>query len=149
MSEHAEQVIIFQWAQTQERRFPCLRFMYGTLNGVRLNMGQAIKAKRAGNRAGVPDIVLPYPCDGFYGLYVELKTKTGTVQKHQREYIEYLNSVGYFATVCRGSKDAIQTIENYVNGKKTRKIPLMTVHEFINRPTKSENCTDTECPHKI
>lgn len=133
MSEHQEQCIVFQWAEMQERKYPCLKYMYGTLNGVKLTIGQATKAKRGGNKKGVPDLVLPYPSDGFHGLYVELKVGKNTASKEQKEYIEYLNSVGYFATVCHGSKEAIQTIRNYVSGLKTKRIPLMTVDAFINK----------------
>lgn len=116
--EHDEQVIIFNWAKLHEKRWPCLKYMYATLNGVKLTKGQAAKMKAAGNKKGVPDIVLPFPCDGFHGLYVELKIPGNTPTQHQKDYMEYLNSVGYFATTAYGYKEAIQIIENYISGNR-------------------------------
>lgn len=118
-SEHAEQVVIFKWARLSENKYPFLKYMYSTLNGVRLNMGQARRAKASGNKRGVPDIVLPYPSDGYHGLYIELKIPGNYPSKEQKEYIAYLNRVGYFAVACYGADDAIQTINNYINGKET------------------------------
>jgi len=120
MSEYQEQVIIFQWAAMHTKKHTFLGYMFGTLNGVKLSIGQAVKAKKGGNIKGVPDIILPYPCDGFHGLYIELKVGKNKPSKEQKEYLEYLNSVGYYAEVCYGSKEAIKLIRKYMN-KENRK----------------------------
>lgn len=117
MSEHQEQCLVFQWARYHTSIYPCLAFMYGTLNGVKLTIGQATKAKKGGNKAGVPDIVLPYPTGKYHGLYIELKVGKNKPSKEQKEYIKYLRSVGYCAEVAYGSKEAIIFIEDYVRNK--------------------------------
>jgi hypothetical protein len=116
ISEHDEQVLVFEWAKLSTGKYPFLGYMFGTLNGVKLSIGQAVKAKRSGNTKGVPDIILPYPNGKYYGLYIELKVGKNKPSKEQKEYIEYLNSVGYFADVRYGSTEAIDLIKDYIQG---------------------------------
>lgn len=116
LTEHQEQVLIFNWAEMSIGRYPMLKYMFSTLNGVRLTIGQATKAKRGGNKRGVPDIILPYNNGIYSGLWIELKVDKNKTSKEQRDYIEHLNSNGYIAVVAYGSKEAIDIITNYVKG---------------------------------
>lgn len=56
----------------------------------------------------------------FCGLFIELKRPkvkgkaNPVVSKEQQEWIDYLNSVGYYATVCYGSEEAIELIKRYL-----------------------------------
>lgn len=47
-SEHDEQTAVFQWAMIKSNRYPELELLQGSLNGVRLPVGLAVKAKKAG-----------------------------------------------------------------------------------------------------
>ena len=116
MSEHHEQVTIFKWAKQMEGKYPALKYIFGTLNGVPLKIHQAAKAKRAGNKQGVPDIIFPYNNGKYPGLYIELKIPGGRVSKEQREYISFLKSQGYLADVRVGSVEAIDLIIDYLEG---------------------------------
>lgn len=60
-----------------EYKYPELWLLNGSLNGVRLSIGQAVKAKRCGEKRGFPDIFLPVARKGFHGLAIELKKKKG------------------------------------------------------------------------
>ena len=92
--------------------------MFSTLNGVRLTIGQATKAKRSGNKKGVPDIWLPVKRGKFSGLVIELKREIGgVVLKEQKEWLAFLNKQGYNAVVCRGFMAAITEIQNYLTGE--------------------------------
>lgn len=114
-SEFDEQCFIFRWAAFYESKHPCLRYMFSTLNGVRLTICQAVNAKRSGNKRGVPDIILPYNNLIYRGLFIELKRrKLGSVSSEQKEFLAYLESQGYKAVVCKGSTDAIETIKKYI-----------------------------------
>jgi len=113
-SEHTEQVLIFKWAALQSGKYPCLKFMYSTLNGIRLSIGSAVKAKASGNKRGLPDIVLPYRNKTYTGLYLELKFGKNKPSKEQKEYMEYLNTQGYLAVWKIGSKEAIDLIKEYL-----------------------------------
>lgn len=119
--EHVEQVKVFDWARLYESKYKCLKYLNSSQNGVRItNIRGAVRAKKAGMRAGFPDIFLPYPTQLYAGLFIELKRpiikgqSKPVVSKEQKEWIEYLNSVGYKAVVCYGANEAIQTICDYL-----------------------------------
>lgn len=113
--ESWEQEMVFAWIFAHEIHEPRLKLAYGTLNGVRLSVGLRVKMKNQGNRKGVPDIVLPAIGHKYNGLYIELKrVKGGKVSKDQKEYMELLRDQGYDAVVCKGHREAIDKIINYL-----------------------------------
>ncbi len=123
-SEFSEQCAVIQWARVNERKYPCLRWLHCSLNGVKLTLGQARKAKAAGMVAGIADLCLPYPSGRYYGLWLELKTKRGRLEPEQKEWLEYLRSVGYAAFLVQENKEksifelATAIIEEYVRDGK-------------------------------
>ncbi|MCP5006874.1 MAG: VRR-NUC domain-containing protein [Planctomycetes bacterium] len=115
-----EQEALFSWIKANQNIEPKLMLAYSTLNGIRLSTGLRTKAKKQGNRKGVPDIVLPAKSfDGKYpGLYIELKRiKGGVVSKDQKEYMALLTEQGYCVKVCKGHQNAINVIKAYFGGK--------------------------------
>jgi len=77
----------------------------------------AKRSKDMGTRSGFPDLFLPVPRGSICGLCIELKLPKGTVKPNQREWIAYLNRVGYRAVVCRSVQQAIDAIIEYMEGK--------------------------------
>ena len=115
-TELQEQIAVFSWANANLKKYPLLRYMNASLNGVRLTIGQATIAKRSGLLKGYPDIFLPVKNKEYSGLFIELKrVKGGVVSPEQKDFLSFLNSQGFKAVVCRGSKEAIETIECYLN----------------------------------
>lgn len=115
-TELQEQIAIFQWANLMTKKYPILKYMNASLNGVRLTIGQATLAKKSGMVKGYPDIFLPVRNKTHNGLFIELKrVKNGVVSPEQKDFISFLNSQGYLAIVCKGSQSAIETIESYLN----------------------------------
>lgn len=115
--EYEDQVAIFKWARHYQRKYPELHLLNGSLNGVRLTIGQAVKAKKAGMKKGFPDISLPVPKSRYHGLYIELKKeKGGRVSPDQKEKLELLRIFGNFACVCEGRFAAIDVIKKYLAG---------------------------------
>jgi hypothetical protein len=114
LTEHQEQVLIFKWAAMNERFYPQLAYMFSTLNGVRLRIGQAKKMKDAGNKRGVPDIILPYANDDYNGLFIELKVGKNKLSVEQKDYINYLRTQNYLAVCVYGYKNAITLIKRYI-----------------------------------
>ena len=112
--EDNEQIAVLEWAAYMTGKFPCLSRLLHIPNGGSRNRIEAAKLKKMGVKAGVPDLLLPYPAGGFGGLWLELKTATGRATPEQREWIEYLRSVGYAAYVCHGAGEAINAIEVYL-----------------------------------
>lgn len=115
-SEYVEQVTIFRLAQLHSRQYPELRFLNGSLNGVRLTIGQAVKAKNAGMKKGYPDLQLPAKRGEYSGLYVELKRiKGGKIEPEQKEWAEFLVLQGYKHSFCKGCDAAWKVIIEYLN----------------------------------
>jgi hypothetical protein len=114
-SESFEQETTFKWARANQIKFPDLQLLNGSLNGFKLSTGQAVKAKKQGMRKGYPDISLPVPKNHWHGLFIEMKKENGgSVSKEQRTWINKLLDNGYYAVVCRGHKEAIETIKIYL-----------------------------------
>lgn len=119
--EYLEQVKLFEWARLYANKYECLKWLNSSQNGVRItNPMGAKRAKKAGMSKGFPDIFLPYPTQLYAGLFIELKRpivkgqSKPIVSKEQKEWLEYLNSVGYKAVVAYGANEAIQIICDYL-----------------------------------
>jgi hypothetical protein len=120
MSEYDEQKLVFAWANFFEIKYPELGLLNGSLNGVRLTIGQAVNAKLAGMKKGFPDINLPVARRGFNGLFIELKRRDGVasdVKKEQKKWLTGLSKNGYHAVVCFGADEAIAVLQWYLYGK--------------------------------
>ena len=113
--EWQEQAIVIFWAEINEKRYPELQRLQGSLNGVKLTVGQAVKAKKQGLKKGYPDLFLPVVRGGYCGLFIEMKKrKGGRLSKEQREMLAYLNHEGYYAVEAKGSDVAIKTLTDYL-----------------------------------
>lgn len=137
ISEHDYQVQVIDWAElVGRRRYPMLRFLYAIPNGARTSQSVANRLKAEGMKAGVPDLCLPFPITTnpkalfnyqtdtvkiFHGLYIEMKSKDtkGRVSTVQKEWLEYLDSVGYKVAVAWTAEEAIQIIEDYLGEPAT------------------------------
>lgn len=131
-AEHNEQVAIITWARLWQRKagYECLRYFFSSQNGEKFrNARQGARAKQAGMIAGVPDLFLPYPSGDYHGLFIELKRRIvkgesrPVVSQEQKEFLAYLNGVGYLAKVCYGSGEAIETIKSYIQLSLPKEAP--------------------------
>lgn len=114
MSEAQEQRALFQWAGYAEQQYPELKLLHHIPNGGKRDVRTAANLKKEGVKAGVPDICLPVTRGQYHGLYIELKTVKGKVQKNQKEWLNALNSEGYATKVCYGWLEAKEVIEKYL-----------------------------------
>jgi hypothetical protein len=114
MSEHTEQVALFNWAKLMESRHPQLALMFAIPNGGHRHIAVAYKLKAEGVRAGVPDIFLPVSHGTKYGLWIELKDGKNKTSKIQKEWLNKLNNEGYETKVCYGFDEARQAIIDYL-----------------------------------
>ena len=119
-SEHDEQSVVVQWFNFTYPKLAHL--LYANPNGAALcdikdKKKRAVRMnylKAEGFKNGVPDLCLPVPRGTFHGLYLEMKTLKGVTSKEQLEFIDGIAKQGYFAVVCRGSDEAMQTLRQYV-----------------------------------
>ena len=100
--EHFEQRELVRWFR---QAWPGVR-IFAIPNGGARSPATAGRLKAEGVAAGVPDLFIP-----AWGLWVEMKrTKGGSVRAEQKDWISYLESVGYCAKVCKGAEDAKRQI---------------------------------------
>lgn len=117
--EHAIQVSCVAWATAQSAYRPELRLLYAVPNGGHRHVRVASMLKVEGVRPGVPDLVLPVARGGFFGLYVEMKTRTGRVSTEQKEWMARLAAEGYRVEVCRSLEGFIEVVAGYLRLQKT------------------------------
>lgn len=90
----------------------------GSMGGqYQAHVSQRVKAKQTGYKRGFPDLFVYEPSDKYKGLAIELKTGKNRATKEQKWWIKQLNTRGYYATVCTGLDEAIDTINKYLAGK--------------------------------
>ena len=85
-------------------------------NGGDRSPQERVRLHSEGVLAGMPDLCVLEPKNGFYALFVEMKTKAGVVSAKQSAVGLQLNAKGYRSVVARSANEAIKTIEEYLNG---------------------------------
>ena len=104
-SEHFEQREVVRWFR---QTWPGVR-IHAIPNGGARNKATAGRLKAEGVASGVPDLFVP-----AWRLWVEMKrTKGGSLSPEQKDWITYLQEVGYCAIVCKGAEDAKRQISAF------------------------------------
>ena len=115
-TESEEQIALFQWASLQVGRYPELDLLYHIPNGGHRHKTTAIRLKKEGVKAGVPDLCLPVPRSGYHGLYIELKAGRNDTTENQDRWLEALKQNGYYTAICHGWEAATKVIIKYLKG---------------------------------
>jgi hypothetical protein len=103
MTEDQEQMLFVQWFR---RQYPTIRIFAIPLGGHR-HPAVAAKLKATGTSAGVPDLHVPE-----WNLWVEMKrAKGGRLSEVQKDWIEYLESIGHKVIVGHGFEDAMAKVQ--------------------------------------
>jgi len=115
LSEHQEQVLLFGWLEIKAKIYPFLGWAFAIPNGELRKKTVAIRLKAEGVKSGVPDTFFPVPCDGYHGLWIEMKRsdKEKNTTKNQKDWIQYLRAAGYRAEVAAGWVPAVHIIIDY------------------------------------
>ncbi len=114
-SESLEQQAVVTYCAFQSWRLPNADRIYHIPNEGKRSITEASRFKAEGLKSGVPDLFLPVPLSGYHGLYIEMKRPDhkNRPTKNQKEWVNYLNGVGYKAVVCYGYEDAVTEIQRY------------------------------------
>lgn len=115
--EHGEAKAFMRVVQMHEARHPELRWLHAIPNGGARGKAQAGKLKAEGVRAGVADYFLPVARQGFHGLYIELKSMTGSTSREQKDFLADMRSEGYRAEVAKGWEQAWAIVRDYLGGQ--------------------------------
>jgi len=113
-SENTEQSLLFSWARLNFKKYPELQLMFAINNGLKLTIGQAVKAKRSGTVKGIPDIAIMAVRKNYAGLFIEMKKKGGRISPEQVIKMAQLTNAGYLCKVCYGFIEAKKVIEDYL-----------------------------------
>lgn len=117
MTEHEEQVALMRLVELHKGRWPELGMLFAVPNGGDRNVIVAKKLKAEGVKKGVPDLCLPVPRGGYYGLFIELKrVKKSQISTEQIAWLSALRELGYRAEMCLGAGAAWEVIQEYMLG---------------------------------
>lgn len=119
ISEDVIQAQVITWAKRQVKAYPELARLFHVPNGGQRHAAVAAKLQGQGVKPGVPDLCLPVPRFASHGLWIEMKTQEGRVSPHQKDWIEFLRSVGYRVEVCRSFDEAREVLVGYLDPKVT------------------------------
>ena len=109
-SEHYEQARVVMWFRQTYRPMR----IFAIPNGGLRSKAVATKLKVEGVSPGVPDLFVPE-----LKLWIEMKRiKGGRLSPEQKDWINYLASVGYVCFICAGAEDAKIQISDYIKDYK-------------------------------
>ncbi len=126
-SESQEQIAAMEW----------LRLQYPHIAEHTMHIGNERKAsyfvgyimKQMGVLKGASDLFMAWPSGGYHGLFIEVKSKTGRPTPHQKAFIQRMVDVGYYACICYGAEEVIETMRYYI------KLPSKDFHQGISSST--------------
>ena len=118
LPEHDEQVLLVQWAdRTRIGGVLVGDYLAAVPNAGKRSARAGARLKAEGLRPGFPDLALTMPARGYHGLFIEMKrvgAPESDVRDNQREWLERLNKIGYFAYVARGFAEARELLLWYL-----------------------------------
>lgn len=125
-TEHNEQASLFDWIdRVGSKEWPELALAYAIPNSVPVMRETMYNVrawmKKGGLRPGFPDVGLPVARGTYHGLFLELKTKTGSVKPEQRVWMHNLERQGYYVAVARGWETAAGILRGYMRLDRTPK----------------------------
>lgn len=110
MTESQEQKQLIQWCRAR----PEFQYLFHIPNESVGGQGWMIRNRQMGVKAGVPDLFYPVPMNGYHGMFIEMKTKTGRLSMVQKKWIAALDELGYKVVVAKRWEEAAQALEDYI-----------------------------------
>jgi hypothetical protein len=128
--EADQQEALFLWRGLWKGRYPEMKWLHASLNGVPLPVSTARKASKQGMTAGIWDVFLPvpqvpigggdpnlWPTYNYGGLYIEMKAGKNGLTSEQAKFQE--DNLGrYRFAVCHTWTEAAQVIGDYLGWDK-------------------------------
>lgn len=115
-SEDQHQINVIKWTQQPavRERWPELKLLYHIPNERKCDPRQGKKLRLMGVRRGVPDLHLPVPRGRYHGLYIEMKTESGSMTEDQKWWMKELKGQGNAYALCHGWEVATRILEWYM-----------------------------------
>ena len=115
MKEHKQQEALITYIKL---KYPKVRYCASLGGQYQKYESQKRKAKATGYVRGFPDLQVTEARKNYYGLFIELKIKTGRLSKEQQIWLEDLSERGYYAVCCKGLEAAMDVVDWYLNDKE-------------------------------
>lgn len=115
-----QQAVIKWWSIARLQFFLDERYLMAIPQQAKRTKQNASRMHREGLRPGVSDLFLAVPKAGIPGLWLEMKTATGTLSSAQREFGQLMQAKGYAFHVCRSTNDACEVITAYLKSDLKR-----------------------------
>lgn len=111
--EYQLQCAYFDWINIMLNSDKRYGYVYSTLNGIRLPIGLAVKAKKSGLRKGIWDVPISYPNfkTNKCGAFIEFKAGKNELTKEQIEFRD--NNPYYKFVVFYDLESAIMFTEQW------------------------------------
>lgn len=110
--EHWIQVRLFYYVSQQ---YPVLYdYMFSVPNGGKRDASVASQLSQEGLKAGIQDIFIMIPLNGYHGLMLEVKTEQGTAQKNQKTTYDRFTALGYLCHIEKGYEACKKAIDDYL-----------------------------------
>lgn len=112
--EHDLQVACVEWFRYQYQGL----LLMSIPNGGWRKKATAAKLKQEGAVAGVPDLLLAHPSNGYHGLWIEMKNgKKGRLSDNQKTIIPQLEREGYKVIIARTFEEFKKGVTEYLMRK--------------------------------
>ena len=111
--EHDIQVSCMTWLRYQHPKL--YKVTFAVPNGGVRDKATAALMVAEGEKAGVSDLIMLYPSDGYAALCIEMKTPVGRQSDAQKEWqknVENISQAKY--VICRSLEDFIKEVNEYV-----------------------------------
>ena len=114
-TEEQEQAAVFDWVMIMRNQYPELDLLFHVPNGGIRSKPEAVRFKKIGVKAGVPDLFLPVARGGWHGLFIEMKRqKGGRLSEEQKAWIDTLTEQHYLAVRADGAEMACDILYKYL-----------------------------------
>ena len=109
-SEEDIQVTSVEWFRWQYPK----KIIFGIANGgFKVHIRTAVRLKKLGTLAGIPDLFIPHPSKGFHGFFLETKSEKGDTSPEQKQMMPRLSEQGYCVHVYRSLVEFQQLVKWY------------------------------------
>lgn len=112
-TESNEQIAAMDWLRSQHPEIALHTLHIGNERKASYYAGYIMK--RMGVLKGASDLFMAWPNGGYHGMFIEVKSLTGRPSPEQKAFIQRMIDVGYYACICYGADEVINTMKYYIN----------------------------------
>lgn len=112
-NESAIQRVCVQWFRLQYPKLAML--LFAVPNGGARSRTEAAIMKGEGVTAGVSDLLLLYPSNGYHGLCIEMKDENGRQRPTQKAWQQAVEQFDYKYVICHSFDEFATAIMDYFN----------------------------------